>query len=962
MTNKLLLPLVVVIIFSYTIFPNTNSADIYGTVFLPSGDPLIGVQVILTGDTIGKKITKTSIEGNFRFLQLPPGNYSIKLRLRGFNNLVREGIRLFIGKDVKLTFQMETATIKNELSFKARTGIVDTRKTIVGVNISKESIQSLPTARNPWTIINLIPGIMIDREDVGGNESGQQSQFYGHGSSTNNTTWNINGSEITDPAVDGAASFYLDINACEEFQVTLGANDITAQTGGVQLNFVSKRSGNLFSGDFHLYVEDDNWQMVQNIPESITAKGWGSPGIYRLYQYGVGFGGPIKRDKIWFFGSWSVQDIHTRTITNNEDSSWLISGFGTLSFQSFNTSADLHIMYNNKTKLGRTAIGAANQGTDTLWDQDGSGYLYTGSFQQIFDNLMLNVKFIYNDNGFTLDPKGSSIDDEGHNTGNDWLYYYSPTRYDDGSRQHYFSTRDSFNLSLDGNYFTEKFLGGEHEIRFGFHYYQAAVSSTSLYPNQRVALIQQMDDPGFYQELWLIPDAINDRSYNRYSFYCSDTATFGKLSLNLGIRYDWEKSKLQGGQQPGFSWYEPGSSFHGTSPPEVAEFLGDLTVPEMDVPISWSSLSPRLSVSYDIHGNGKNVLKLSLARYGSKSGNFLADSLFPYREIDVRWYDSNGDLVPNYTEVDFSDWTWWNTDNIDYERGISKNKFDPGFSSPLLDEVTVSFEKELGENLGISVTGFYKRQHNLFGSRGVMADGSIEAKDNWYQVGNFTHSNGNVVPYFGRYEKPLGEYHYNLDRAYNRYLALQFSITKKFSPKWMFDGSFIYMNWKRYIFEAETIDLNNFDYFNEGVMAPMSKGSGLSDIYGNSRWQLKFSGLYKFRHGINLTWVFQARDGYIIPYYSWLYISQGNVGWTKLYEGGKKFGDDRLPAFWMMNLGLEKTFWVSTTMNVTLLINIYNVTNNSITLKVNPVIGDTQDEIERILNPGIYQLGFRVNF
>jgi hypothetical protein len=178
----------------------------------------------------------------------------------------------------------------------------------------------------------------------------------------------------------------------------------------------------------------------------------------------------------------------------------------------------------------------------------------------------------------------------------------------------------------------------------------------------------------------------------------------------------------------------------------------------------------------------------------------------------------------------------------------------------------------------------------------------------------------------------------------------------------MFDGSVIFINWKRFIFESETMDMNNFIYFNGGVMAPVSVGSGLSDIYGNSRWQLKLSGLYKFNHGINLSWVFQAREGYIIPYYSWLFVSQGNVGWTKLYEGGKHFGDDRLPPFWMLNLGLEKTFRVSPKLNVTLLINVYNVTNNSITLKVNPVIGDTQDEIERILNPGIFQLGFRVNF
>lgn len=954
--------IIISVIFSLSTFSQADSSDIYGTVVLPNGNPLQGVLVTLTGDMIGKIIAVTSKEGNFRFLKLPPGNYKLKFQLIGFKDLVRKGIRLFLGKNLNLTFQMDVATIKNELAIKAGTGIIDTKKATIGVNIPKEAIQSLPTSRNPWTLVNLIPGIMIDREDVGGNESGQQSNFYGHGSSMNNTTWTVDGANITDPSADGSSSFYMNVNSHEELQITLGANDILTQTGGVQLNFVTKRAGNHLSGEFHLYAEDESWEMNQKLPISISEKNLVSPGIIRLYQYGFNLGGPILKDKTWFFGSWAVQDIHSRTIAGNDDSTWLTSGYGKLSFHFGKTFIEFFLHHDNKIKSGRTSLGAANQDFNSLWEQSGQGYLYSGSFQQVIGNFMLNAKIIYNENGFTLDPRGSDPDEEGHNSGNDWLYYYSPSRYDAGSKEHYITDRDSLNFSVDGNYFKENIFGGDHEIRFGVDYYSADTTSTILYPNQRIAMIQIKDDPQYYQELWLIPDSKYDMNFRRISFYLSDTATFGKLCVNLGIRYDREKGKLNGCTQRAFSWYEPGSLFHGSCPPEVNSYLREITVPDLDVPIGWTTLSPRLSAAYNLTGNGKNVLKLAVARYGSRSGNYLASNLFPEREINVRWYDTNYDLVPNYYEVDFSDWTYWNVDNIDYDLGVSRNQYDQYFSSPLLDEGIVTFEKELKEDLGISITLFFKKRHNLIAERGIMSDGSVETKENWYLLGDFSHPNSTVVPLYGRYEKPVGTYFTNLDKGYDRYLAFQLVVTKKLSDKWMMDGSFIYMDWRKFRFEDETLDLNNFNYFNGGVVAPVSSGSGLSGIYGNSRWQFKLSGLHKLHFGFNFSYVFLAREGYVIPYYSWVYISEGDVGWTKMYESGKKFGDDRLPVFWILNLAVEKDFKISDNIRATVFINAYNLTNNSTTLKVNPVLGDSQDEIEHILNSGIFQFGLRITF
>jgi len=331
--------------FGYT---QTATADIHGKVLSDDGKPLPGVTVTLTGNKIGTRTAITTEEGNFRFLKLPVGTYNIKFELEGFERVVKKGLVLHIGDDPEIKVTMKIAKLSEEIVVQAESTIINTRKATIGANITKDMIAELPTSRNPWTVMALVPGMMIDREDVGGNESGQQSKYIGLGADSGDSTWNVDGANITDPSAIGAAPAYLNVNAYEEMQITLGANDITAQTGGVQLNFVTKRAGNNYSGDFHLYVEDEAWELKRSkYPEGMP-EGYKDPGIYRLYQYGINLGGPVIKDKLWWFGSWAIQDIHSRTIAQTEDATWLVSGYGKINFQLGNTYGDLDIHYDNK--------------------------------------------------------------------------------------------------------------------------------------------------------------------------------------------------------------------------------------------------------------------------------------------------------------------------------------------------------------------------------------------------------------------------------------------------------------------------------------------------------------------------------------------------------------------------------------------------------------------------------------
>lgn len=968
--RKVFVPLILVLamVFSCGLsFAQHRGGDIYGSVVLADGSRIPGVLITVSGDNIGQKTTLSSEKGNFRFISLPPGTYTLRFELQGFTTVIRKDIQVRLGKTSNLNVLLETSTIQEEITVSQKARIIDTRKTEVSVNVTKEMVESIPTARNPWTVLSSLPGVMVDRLDVGGADSGQQSNFIAGGGDQDDTTWNVDGANITDPSAIGAAPAYLNVNSYDEVQVTLGANDITAQTGGIQVNFVTKRSGNKTSGDFHLYVEDKAWEMSQDPTQEMIDNDLVIPGIDRLYMYGVNLGGPLIKNKLWWFGSWGIQDIHKRTETGEEDATWLVSGYGKINFQLGNTSGDFQLSHDAKKKWGRTILSSAQQDGGSLRDQDGPGNYYYAGLNHIFGNLMLNAKIVYSDGGFELTPRGSTLNSANGNEEGGELKIVDGWSRLEGSAWHYITNRNSLNMSLSGNYFLEGAIGGDHEIKFGVDYYSADTTTQYLTPNQRIAYVYRDDPSSNY--LQITPNYISDLGFNRISAYVQDTATFGRLTASFGIRYDKESGKVNPFMQPGFTWYEPDSPHHGEQ--MFSDIINPVQTSGFDAAASWDIISPRISLTYDLTGDGKNVIKLAVGRYMSQSGNSIAGNYIPYRYGFAEWTDLNGDEVPQYNEVGGLTFTDPFV-QTDAETGMNRIAYADDYNTPYLDELTLSFEKALTEDLAVSVTGMYKKKHNLVNdvnsrgeigavSRGIMADGSLETKANWQQTGT-EMVGGTEVPVFEQIETPVGNQFYNLDKAYDRYMGIQFGLVKKLSDKWMANLSFTYQDWKHFRFEEETLDMNNFDFFNEGTVAPATQGSGIRDLWVNSRWMVKLTGMYQLPWGLNFTGFFQAREGYPQPLRRLVRLSMGT---RYLYRAGYKAGDERLPTLWILNLGLEKTLKISDTVTATLVVDWYNATNNQTVLKRDLSIGETapgEPDATMWSNAGLFQFGVRVNF
>jgi hypothetical protein len=992
--KKLLALCFAVAVLSALAFGQTATADIYGTVVLPDGSSIPGVTVTLSGDVSATLTTVTSEEGNFRFLRLAPGNYELKFELEGFKTIVRKGIRLFVGKNVTLTVPMETTAIKEEVVVTAKASIVDTRKTAVGVNISKEDINRLPEARNPWSIINLVPGMMVDREDVGGNESGQQSNFYGQGGDKADVAWNIDGSNITDVSAFGAPS-YLDVNSYDEIQVSLGSNDISAQTGGVQLNFVSKRGGNKFSGDFHLYTEDERWEMKPKTKEGLPA-GYVSPGVLRLYQYGINMAGPIIKDKVFFAGSWSIQDIHSRTSANLEDTTLLNSAYIKLNANIGNTQAEFTLHNNNKQKWNRTDWGSEYQSQDTLWRQSGPGYTYLGTLQQTIGNLLLSLKYNHTTNPFNLHPNAASFDSAADMvTGPEMVFHFDvPTGfYASGNYLWQDINRITQDFSFDGNYFAEKLLGGDHEVRFGVDYFSNQTLTDIYYPNMRgLCYTSEFNTlypvPGFTwpDTLLIATNGPRDTTTFHLAGYLSDTISLKKLVINLGLRYDYEWGRLNAKKVAGFT-------LDGQQIPALEPYVGARDLPAMDSPAKWKTFAPRVAFTYDIGGDGKNVVKLSLARYSQPAGTQLATFIWNAGSHFMRlpWNDLNNDGHPQLNEVTIltpeqiielqanNPSTWgadWPNDydpmwsfyyglypvvffaGFDYTNPNnvqSANKFDPNYKSQLMNELVLQYEHALSDDMAVSIQGIYKKSFNLPRLLRIWSDGTLESKADYEMMGIDPLSGGEAWHRI-RFDY-IGYYQTNYEKRNRTYMALQLLFTKKLSNKWMADAAFTYNDWSDNLYRDEEFDLTNFDYFNGGVYAPKAAGSGMTGVLTNSHWMVKLSGLYQLPLGLDVSAVFQMRQGYPVTLYDDIYMGKS------MMNVNKKQGDDRLPNLWTLNLSLQKELRFTDTTRAVLHVDGMNITNNNTTLNMVTILNASNRKAPtRVVNPGLFMFGVNVYF
>jgi hypothetical protein len=276
----------------------SQTGEIFGKVTDESGAILPGVTVTLSGPSLLQpQVATTGESGSFQFPRVAVGTYNVTFELTGFKKVIKQGIAVTVGFNANVSTQLGVSAVQETVTVTGESPIVDTKQTGTKQTFTLEQLQQIPSARDPWVILQQTAGIAMDRENIGGNMSGQQSNFVSRGANPFNTKWSVDGIDTTDMAATGASPTYYDFDAFQEMTINTGGVDVTQQTGGVGVNLVTKSGTDKFKGSARLYDTNEKFE-ANNITADMRTQGAtsGNP-IQNVKDFGVELGGPIKKGK-----------------------------------------------------------------------------------------------------------------------------------------------------------------------------------------------------------------------------------------------------------------------------------------------------------------------------------------------------------------------------------------------------------------------------------------------------------------------------------------------------------------------------------------------------------------------------------------------------------------------------------------------------------------------------------------
>jgi hypothetical protein len=303
--------LLVLLLLTNPLFAQQTTGSLSGTVSDSSGATLPGVTVEVSSPALqGKKIAVTEQGGRYRFLNLPPGDdYRVVATLEGFETKSARGIHVFLGQEGTIHVILRPA-VSEAITVTTETPLVDVTKTTTGLNITAKQFDTLPTRRNFQALAVMVPGVSLEMADSHPGRTGPfaTSPAVG-GASLAENNYIIEGLSTTQ-TLYGTSGTKLTMNFVEELQVLTGgySAEFGRSTGGI-LNVVTKSGGNDIHGDLFAYLQDQKWS-ANNIRRRFRGTNTRADGV-KNSDLGLSLGGPIVRDRLWFFAAYDP----TRTTT-----------------------------------------------------------------------------------------------------------------------------------------------------------------------------------------------------------------------------------------------------------------------------------------------------------------------------------------------------------------------------------------------------------------------------------------------------------------------------------------------------------------------------------------------------------------------------------------------------------------------------------------------------------------------
>ncbi len=921
-----------------------QTGTISGRVSDSEGIPLPGVSVTIKSPALiqESQSTTTSPSGTFRFIFLPVGSYEVMFELDGFKKLVKQDVSVALRKTTTVNAVLEPSALEETVTVVGEAPVVDVKSPTIATNFTLDMLQKIPSARDPWALMEMTPGMVMNSENVGGSTSGQQSRGYTHGTMSDQTAYSLDGVQVTDAAAAGATAMYFDFDSFSEISIETGAHSIDIQSSGVVLNMITKSGGNRLSGGISLYGETKDFQ-AKNIPDTpqYEGVGFGNPTDY-LYDYGGDLGGPVVKDKLWFYTAFRRTEIN-RFIIGYEvngkpgtEYTDLKHWTGKLTWQITANNRMMGWVNYDAKAMPHRAAGPRRPAETTYFQDSPSWFYHLEDTWTLSSNLLLNFKFGFYDMYYQLAPQ-SSVD---MNKPAVLIYYSEPYRrmYEDAYYQYswYYSDRYSFTAYAD--YFKDDFLGGDHELKVGFDYQRTPFHTDRKFPGNHTLYFDYPDRTGSYR-VWTFRQINWAQTNEIYSLFAQDTFSLKKnLTINIGLRFDSTHMHTDETSAPGNMWTDYYTQRTG-------EPVATHSPTKKDV-VAWNTFYPRVGFTYDIFNDGSTVFKFNLARYSYQVNYDPAWRVIETGtwEVDYSWNDKNGDAQAQLDELG----------SIRFVDIAAKYEIDPNLKSPYIDEAIIGLERRLTPNLGLALNFVYRRNKQLFYeyNRAINPatdytpvtvqdpgpDGELETPDD----------GGNITIYDLAADKVgVIDYYITTREGYeSSYRGLEFVLRKKFADRWQLQAALTYGRSNVKLPLSAVNDPNN-RAFNDDVPE-----------WNDAPLVVKIIGSYELPFGFTIGGFFNYRAG--LP--SQRYFSYSDLNQGRIDVETQKYGSERYPNLTIVDFRVSKIFRLNKFGSIEIMADVFNTFNRYTTLDWDEESWSGYHSIYTVLAPRILRLGLKWQF
>ena len=623
---------------------------IAGLVTDTSGAVLPGVTVEAASPALIEKVRSvvTDGTGQYQIVNLPPGAYTVTFTLTGFNTFRREGVELTGNFTATVNADLRVGALEETITVTGESPIVDVQNTARQGIVDRDTIENIPAGRNIWALGALNPGITTNvPQDVGGAVINATTGMSSHGSRSNDGWTSMSGITMNAMASQGFTTRLIySMASLQEVTLDYSANTAEVPTGGVRINIIPREGGNTFNGTFFSSIATSGMQ-ANNLSDDLKAQGLRTPdAVRRLWDVNPGFGGPLRRDKVWFYvsGLYSgsqldVADMFFNKNANNPNA-WTYDpdldrpAFKDTHYQGGDARLTWQVSPRNKLGIlvadqsGCTCVGVVSA---TVAPEADIRERFPIQRRQLLDwTSPVTSRLLLEAGGANhygrsirlraLDSSPEMITVNEQATG---LRYRAADNFRNGPNH-------AIHLRFSAAYIT------------GAHAYKAGFTHSHGYEGRDT---NDGGQPLTYRFNNGIPNQLTQRALpligqvnvdHNLAFYAQDKWTTRHLTASYGIRYDYFATSFPE-QHAG---------------PAILAPTRNLTFPAARN-VAWHDLSPRLGASYDPLGTGKTALKVSLNKYlqNEAAGSALAADPSPLNTLVTNttrsWNDINRNFRPD---------------------------------------------------------------------------------------------------------------------------------------------------------------------------------------------------------------------------------------------------------------------------------------------------------------------------